>query len=57
MNVHRRDEIIDQLGADDWEMVAGAYDEMSVDDIEVELDEMFDDDNSQLANDIYEELQ
>ena len=59
MNAKRRDSIMELVGADDWGMVQGAFDGCeSADDIEFELDEMFlDDDNAELAQMIYEELQ
>ena len=55
----RRDEIMDLMGADNWGMVTGAFENCAtVGEIEFELDEMFPgDDNAQLARDIYEELQ
>lgn len=58
MNAQRRDSIMELVGADNWGMVAEAFGGKSADDVEFELDEMYlEDDNAELAQMIYEELQ
>lgn len=51
------DEIVDRLGANDWEQVKGVYSEMSGAEINNHLDGMFSsEDNTELASAIFEEL-
>jgi len=52
-----RDDIIDAVGASNWDEVANEFAGKTLATIQEELDEMFStDDNGKLANDIYEEV-
>ena len=53
MNTELQDKVIDQLGAENWEMVTDIFSKMNAVEIYHELLQMFDDDNKTLAQDIY----
>jgi len=57
-NTIKQDYIIDQLGAEDWQMVIDAYGHfINPDQIRKELDRLFPtEDNEELSKMIYEEL-
>ena len=52
-----KDEIMNYVGADDWNMVIDSYHTMTLKDIESDLNYMFPfDNNHELAESIYNEL-
>lgn len=57
MTTKRQTEIIDQVGADDWDAIIEAFGGGTVGEIENTLDDMFpDDNNGELAQMIYNEV-
>ena len=53
----KQERIVELTGADDWQDVVAAFDELNVDEIGAEIDRMFpNDENAELAQDIFDEL-
>lgn len=57
MNTPKQDEIIDRVGAENWEAVLEAFEGGSLEEITATLNDMFPtEDNSELAQMIFDEL-